>query len=207
MSFKWYINVSNSQYRRREGLANSQLYTPKICKVDLIQDNMRGNHLRYDDLLTESRIKWLWKKCIVHEWRDRWQSRVVQSKCTERVPSDSWTILKEHFPSFSVSSGKCLSSQDQKNGWFKRLLSGNYSNFSPADYVMVSLNVSFHSPPRPQVHALILAKKESKIRAVWSFRRNVGPQLAYVQLSMADSCRALNSLEKYLTKRESTELN
>lgn len=115
--------------------------------------------------------------------------------------------LKERFPSFSMSSGKCLSSQDQKNGWFKRLLSGNYSNFSPADYVMVSLNVSFHSPQRPQVHALILAKKESEIRAVWSFRRNVGPQLAYVQLSMADSCGALNSLEKYLTKRESTELN
>lgn len=88
----------------------------------------------------------------------------------------------------------------RKNGWFKHRLSGNDSDFSPGDYVIVSLIVSFHFPPgAPSTHPLF-GNKRSKIRAVWSFRKNVRPQLAYVQLSKADSCRILNSLEKYLTE-------
>lgn len=39
------------------GLPGSQLYSPKISKADLIQEKMRGNHPRYDDLLTGSNIK------------------------------------------------------------------------------------------------------------------------------------------------------
>lgn len=39
------------------GISKQSIILPKISKADLIQDNMRGNHVRHDDLLTESRIK------------------------------------------------------------------------------------------------------------------------------------------------------
>lgn len=60
----------------------------------------------------------------------------------------------------SMSPGNHLSKHDHKDGWFKHLLSGNDSNFSPSDYVTVSLIVSFHFPPGPHVHTLSPAIKK-----------------------------------------------
>lgn len=35
------------------GLSKQLNIPPEISKTDLIQDKLRGNHLRFDDLLTE----------------------------------------------------------------------------------------------------------------------------------------------------------